>query len=1017
MEDISPTPPRLYRFGPFELDAQERKLSKRGTRIRLGDQPFMILRMLIDRPGSTVMREEIQQRLWPNDTVVEFDLSINAAVRQLRVALGDSAEKPRYVETVARRGYRFVADVEHSGVTEMVPAAEALDPQNLAGQTISHFRVIEKLGRGGMGVVYRAEDLQLGRQVALKFLPATLEELPDLVRRRFEREARALAALSHPHICAVLGLENIAGQPVIVMELVEGESLAVRLRRGPMTASEALPLIIQLAGAVAEAHRKGIVHRDLKPANIMLTAAGVKLLDFGLVKVENPDLADAGANTLAGTLLGTPHYMSPEQAQGRETDWRSDIFSMGVVLYESLSGRRAFDADTPAGVIAAILEREPPTLSGGSSGLQRVLARCLARNPEDRWQSAGDLKASLELLAEEPSGIAQPAAALPNPARMRAFGWAAAGVVVIILGLLLWREGPRFGGSSNGKPLLNFSMDLGPEAAPARLGSFALSPDGTRLAYSVRTPPALQGVAGLAPSEGGYFLAVREMSAPRGTILEGTEGSESPFFSPDGKWIGFFAGGKLKKIAFSGGKPIELCETPVPRGGSWGEDGRIILQAERAPLVSVSENGGTPRQVTNFDSGEKSHRWPQILPGGEVLLFSANNQVVNWENGTIAAWSLKTGQRKTLVRGGYYGRYVPGGYLVYGQQGKLMGMRFDPGTMETSGHAVELLPDLATIPAGGHGQFDLSKNGMFVYRSGKAYDDRYPIGWQASGGKVEPIPDVPRGRYTLHRLSPDGKRVALRNDDGTVFVWEIAGGAVKTLGNRPGGMVWMPDSKSLLFTKEKTIWKVGIDGGEEPVRLVEGGEPQAITSDGRRLVYADPGDDQRGTNLRIVSIDTSVPNQPKTGSPELLLHLDRGNGNSAISPDGHWLAYASREEGPSHIYVKPLRSGTGKWVVSRGSGGDFPRWSPAGQQLFFVEPQSLRPMVVSYSSTADTFSPGTPRRWSDTPIGVGGGGINFDVAPDGKRILAYPNSLEQGSANFHVTVLLNFFDEVKRRIP
>ena len=560
-------------------------------------------------------------------------------------------------------------------------------------------------------------------------------------------------------------------------------------------------------------------------------------------------------------------------------------------------------------------------------------------------------------------------------------------------------------------------MDLGPEAVPARLGSFALSPDGTRLAYTARTPPALQRLEGPATSNAGYSLAVREMNAPRGTILEGTGGSESPFFSPDGKWIGFFADGKLKKIAFSGGKPIELCETPVPRGGSWGEDGRIILQAERAPLVSVSENGGTPRQVTSFDSEEKSHRWPQILPGGEVLLFSANNQVVNWENGTIAAWSLKTGKRKTLVRGGYYGRYVPGGYLVYGQQGKLMGTRFDPGTMETSGHAVELLPDLATIPAGGHGQFDLAKNGMIVYRSGKAYDDRYSIGWQASGAKVEPIPDVPRGRYTLHRISPDGKRVALRNDDGTIFVWEFAGGAMKALGNRPGGMVWMPDSRNLLFAKGKTIWRVGIDGGEEPVRLLEGGEPQTITPDGRYLVYADPGDSQRGTNLRIVSIDSSVPDQPKAGRPELLLHLDRGNGNSAISPDGHWLAYTSHEEGPSHVYVKPLRTGAGKWIVSRGSGGDFPRWSPAGQQLFFVEPQALRPMVLSYSSKGDTFSPGTPRRWSDTPIGVGGGGINFDVAPDGKRILAYPNSLEQGSGNFHVTVLLNFFDEVKRRIP
>ena len=357
MADLAASGVRRFRFGPFEADVRSGELRKHGTRLRLHSQPFQILLMLLERRGDIVLREDIRFRLWPNNTIVEFNHGINVGVRKLREALGESADKPRYVETVGSRGYRFLGEVETVGEPSPEAAASdgGLEVTDLTGKTISGYRILEQLGSGGMGVVYRAEDLKLGRNVALKFLPWPAAEIPEAMRRRFEREARAASALNHPHICTIHGLENLSGQPAIVMELVEGETLAARLARGALPLPQALTMAIQIADALSEAHRQGVVHRDLKPANIMLTAPGghpgVKVLDFGLAAVEGA----AGEDTSApgGKLLGTPHYMSPEQAQGKDADARSDIFSFGLVLYEMLTGRRAFDGPDTASVLAA----------------------------------------------------------------------------------------------------------------------------------------------------------------------------------------------------------------------------------------------------------------------------------------------------------------------------------------------------------------------------------------------------------------------------------------------------------------------------------------------------------------------------------------------------------------------------------------------------------------------------------------------------------------------------------------
>ena len=449
-------PSRTIRFGPFELDVRAAELRKHGIRIRLHEQPFRILFMLLEHPGEVVLRDEIRQALWPNNTIVEFDHSINAAIQRLRDALGDSADNPRYVETVARRGYRFIGTVEREAPA---PAAEVaalpaagpvpeVDPSDLSGQTFSHFRVLAKLGSGGMGVVYRAEDLKLGRQVALKFLPLPAHEAPPALLDRFQREARAASALNHPNICTIYGVDEFAGQPVIVMELLEGETLEARVAKAALTQEKALPLAIQLATALDAAHRKGIVHRDLKPANIMLTKSGLKVLDFGLAKVERAIAGEVETFTevtQAGTILGTWQYMSPEQAQGKDADARSDLFSFGCILLEMLTGQRAFTGGTPADLISAILTKDPlasaPLATPLPPTLASVIRHCLEKSPDDRFQTARDLAFALEALSAGSAASATAPAPVGAHRRWLAWGVAAALVALLAIAGAWWASG------------------------------------------------------------------------------------------------------------------------------------------------------------------------------------------------------------------------------------------------------------------------------------------------------------------------------------------------------------------------------------------------------------------------------------------------------------------------------------------------------------------------------------------------------------------------------------------------
>jgi serine/threonine protein kinase len=689
---------RTIRFGEYEFDIRAGELRKDQTKIRLQEQPFRILVMLLERPGEVVLREEIRTRLWPNGTVVEVGHGINAAVQRLREALGDSAENPRYVETLARRGYRFACPVEavHKLHPEAATPTGASDfTGDLIGKLVSHYQVLEKLGGGGMGVVYRAQDRRLGRYVALKFLPQEMAG-DAIARGRFEREARAASALNHPNICTIYGVEECAGQPFIVMELLEGDTLECLLLEGPLAPDKALTLAIQMAAALDTAHRKGIVHRDLKPANVLLTSSGLKVLDFGLAKMEGvPGLYGSGNGgayptpahvTREGAVLGTLQYMSPEQVQGKAAGPASDIFSLGAVLYEMLSGRRAFGAENPALAIAAILTSEPPALKESVAGatLDRVLRRCLAKDPEDRWQTARDLKAALEWITAKPVGAPSPdprphlalspeqVLAHQNPGRR---GWLTAGVIGFAIFLLLaWATVPRWSGASPaGAKVTRFTVTSPDSSTITRLN---VSPDGRSVAFVA-----------------GGRIHVRSFDSSATRALDGTEGSGTPFWSPDSRYLAFPAAGKLKLIETAGGPTQILAEVNTNLSGSWSDDGTILIGRVGDGLYRVASSGGPLTRLTELDParGESRHLMPQFLPGSRRFLFVAG--AVKAGDTMLYAGSLNSGQRVPILPVESNVVFVPSetdrlmGRLVFLRGHVLMAQSFDASKLRVDGEA------------------------------------------------------------------------------------------------------------------------------------------------------------------------------------------------------------------------------------------------------------------------------------------------------------------------------------------
>jgi len=901
------------------------------------------------------------------------------------------------------------------------------------GDKIGSHEVLALIGQGGMGEVYRAHDKSLARDVAIKVLPAALSQDPDRLAR-FEREAKVLAAMNHPNIAIIYGLESTATNArAIVMELVEGPTLADRLEHGPLPLDETLSIARQIADALEAAHEKGVVHRDLKPANVKVREDGtVKVLDFGLATAVQAGVREpaGGANsptltlgaTEVGMILGTAAYMAPEQAAGKPVDRRADIWSFGVVLWEMLTGKRLFLAEDVTHTLADVLRKpidfaELPEAT--PAPVRELLKRCLDRDVKNRLQWIGEARVAITKYLAHPSVDVGPEPGVPSGGRRYTWAWAAAVGVLAALALgaslVAWRATRPVD-----RPLMRLSVDLGPDAVAGRSTTAVLSPDGTRVVFPVR----LIG--------GGVQLAILQLDQAKASPLPGTVGVIDPFFSPDGQWIGFFASGKLKKVAVQGGAPVTLCDAGAPKGGSWDEDGNIIFSPVTASsLMRIPAAGGTPQPLTKLAQGEATHRWPQVLPGGQAVLFTANA----FDNAYINVMVLKTGEVKTILRGAYFGRYVPspqgGGHLLYVHEGTLFAVAFDPDRLETRGSAVPLLDDLAADSAQGGGQFDWARNGSLVYVSGKTADSSYPIVWMDSSGKTAPLLAKPNV-YGAPRFSPDGKRLAFtapspKGIDVWVYDWERDTPTQLTF-NGPGNieMAWTPDGKHIIYGSTSgtagELWWIRSDGSGEPQKLLEqknvgiGLRAQSFTPDGRRLAFDENLSGVADVNMYTLPLDVSDPDHPKPGKPEPFLVTPAREVDSAFSPDGHWMAYASNESGVDDVFVRPFPGPGGKWRISTG-GGKYPTWSRNGRELFFLSADE-HIMVTEYTAKGDSFSSGRPRVWSDRQVLRPTFIRALDLHPDGKRFAVFERPAEEkASGNLHVTFLLNFTDELRRRVP
>jgi serine/threonine-protein kinase len=884
--------------------------------------------------------------------------------------------------------------------------------------TIAHYRVNLKLGEGGMGVVWRATDTKLGREVAIKVLPDAFAQDADRMAR-FTREAQVLASLNHPNIAAIYGVE----QRALVMELVPGQTLAERIAQGPMPVEEALPLAIQIAEALEYAHERGVIHRDLKPANIKITPADcVKVLDFGLAKAFSADVSQPDPEssptltmraTVAGVILGTAAYMSPEQAKGKPVDRRADMWSFGVVLYEMLTGRPLYSGETVPETLVAVI-KDTPDLTAlpeqTPAAIRRVLRRCLEKDPRRRLQAIGEVR----FMLGEPDEAAAPSTTAPR--RHALLPWVIAGALALpalTASWIAWRA-TRL----QDRPMMRFVAELGPDAVAGTMTTVAISPDSSRIVFPIRGP------------NGRIQLATRLMDQFKVTLLPGSEDGRDAFFSPDGRWIGFFTGDNMKKISVEGGAAVTLCEgvmTSGDRGASWGEDGTIIAALDVFHLFRIPEVGGKPEMLAVKAAApfEISYRWPQILPGGEAVIVTMG-LVGGFEDAAIAVVWLKTGEVKKVVTGGYFGRYLPSGHLIYLHQGTLFAVPFDTQRMQTRGTAAPIQEDIAGNSVNGGGNLDFSwgpsGHGMLVYVSRQNANVTGVLAWLDAAGKKVTL--LTPGPAPTPRLSPSGKNLAL-SIAGDIFNYDLERTAMKRLtftaaGNR--SPVWTPDGKHIVYAPAAGgIWWTRADGSAQPERLtdVQGVvAPQSFSPDGRRLAYFHTGE-----GILVLSLDMNDPDHPRPGKPEVFLQMPGAFSNAAFSPDGRWLAYSSAESGSSQVYVRPYRmegaqaAASGKWQIST-SPGRFPIWSLTGNELFY-ETIDGHIMVADYTAKGETFNPGKPRQWTEAPTLVTGAYQNLDLAPDGKRFVVFfaPDGGGNNRGPVHATFLLNFFDELKRRIP
>jgi hypothetical protein len=853
-----------------------------------------------------------------------------------------------------------------------------------AGTKLGPYEIISPLGAGGMGEVYKAKDTRLERTVAVKVLPQHLSSSPE-VRQRFEREAKTISQLSHPHICALYDVGREGETEYLVMEYLEGETLLDRLAKGPLPLEQTLRYGQEIADSLDKAHRQGIVHRDLKPGNVMITKSGVKLLDFGLAKAMAPTTPPSSLTSLPthqgltqeGTILGTFQYMAPEQLEGKDADARTDIFAFGAVLYEMATGRKAFAAGSQASLITAIMSSEPPAISTvqptAPPALERVIRTCLAKDPEDRWQSAGDLKRELRWVGAGSSTAAPsavPAVRARRPWREAlAWGLAAAAIVAVAALLLLGR-----GAVGSGAPAspLQLSLDLLPGeklalAANDSSGVLQLAPDGRHMAYVVRKGATTE-------------LKLRRLDTGETRAVPGTIGAWNPFFSPDGSWIGFTTAGRgngvLRKVALGGGAPFDVADKATPRGAVWGEDGTIYFTPDLYGGISrVSQDGGAVQPVTELDKadGEKSHRWPTLLPGGKALVYAALTGR-DWNDAQIVLKRLDTGQRRVLLRGGTSPLYAPSGHLVYARKGSLYAARFDLARLAVAGQPVEVTRDVYLEWSGAAGAA-FTPSGLLVYIPSSSVQSRRILTRVDRTGGGGPLSDR-REEFAEPVISPDGTRIALQFDS-TVWIFDIARKTFTQLtsGARAQRPIWTPDSKTILYAFEKSgpwnIFSRPADGSGTEQQLWPSAQMQVardVAPDGRSLLLQEGG----ALGLRVATLPPIAGAEPRTVSSAAVT-LD-----GRFSPDGRWIAYSDQTAARPEIFVVPASGGEGKWQIST-DGGTLPRWNRSGKEIFYLHGENLMAVPVA---AQPRFQPGVPVKLFSKPDLQ-----YFDVEADGNHFV------------------------------
>ena len=883
------------------------------------------------------------------------------------------------------------------------------------GVKLGPYEILSAIGAGGMGEVYRARDTRLNRIVAIKVLPAHLADRAEL-RERFDREAKTIASLNHPHICVLHDIGHEDGTDYLVMEYIEGETLAQKLTKGALPLEQTLQYAIEIADALDKAHRKGITHRDLKPGNIMLTKTGTKLLDFGLAKlkqeaapvsVQLSDLPTASDPlTAQGTIVGTLQYMAPEQVEGKEADARTDIFAFGVVVYEMATGKKAFEGKSQASLMAKILETDPPSMTTLAPMtppiLDRIVKKCLAKDPDDRWQSARDICEQLRWISDSDVKSAASAPRVARSDTTRKWMWAVGGfavlALVLIAGVVYFRRTPvelraiRFTVSPPEKqdfPVLDNNPSF-----------LSVSPDGTKLAFVTIT-------------EGHYKLWLRDLDSQTAQALPGTEEAWAPFWSPDSRSIAFTAGTSLKKVSISGGIVETITSLPGNGGGTWNQDGVILfVPSLNSAVLRVSSAGGSPTPVTSLDGSTKQigHQWPQFLPDGRHFLYSAWGS--NPEDDAIYAGSLDSKESKRILKAHSSPLYSPPGYLMFVRGGTLLVQQFDPDRLELKGDAVPIAEHVQFNAVSGRAAVAVSENGVLAYRLMPA-SAQFKLVWVDRKGAEQALA-APLHTYRNPRLSPDGQRVAVTIDESGSQEWllDTGRGSLSRLtleGTYNGGSAWSPDGKRITFGSDRAgprnlFWQPS-DGSGNAERLLTDDRVQVASSwspDGQNLAFEQTSPNT-GWDIFVFRLSDR--------KAEPFLQTRANEIAPRFSPDGRWIAYASDESGRYEVYVQPFPGPGGKWQIST-QGGTEPVWARSGE-LFYRNGDKL---MVAETTTHPNFSAGNPKLVFEQRYAAYQTLPDYDVSADGQRFL-FTKSGEEAQARSEINVVVNWPEELKQKVP